>query len=201
MQDCQAGSSGTGGSPCASPQAGAPASGCQLEGAAAGARPPSSLETLIGRLRQRLLLNRLRAAKLLSDPGLLLRKLRGRRAASAARDAQDAAPGILGLQPGERVQVRAEAEIALTLDARAKLEGLAFVSDTMSRFCGDTFTVRQRVDRFFDERTQRMLKPSDVVIQDAVYCEPADHMQSSFAGCQRACFLFWKEAWLRRVDE
>ena len=36
-------------------------------------------------------------------------------------------------------------------------------------------------------------------ILDEVHCVPPDHAACAYAGCQRSCFLFWKEGWLERV--
>ena len=46
-----------------------------------------------------------------------------------------------------------------------------------------------------------MSKVRDVVMLDGVYCESAPYDRQDWAGCDRTCFLFWKEAWLERVFE
>jgi hypothetical protein len=74
------------------------------------------------------------------------------------------------------------------------------MASDMGRFCGGIYTVRKRIDRYFDERTRRMLKLRNVVILDGVYCEPPSSGPHDYAGCTRSCFLFWKEAWLERVS-
>jgi hypothetical protein len=45
-----------------------------------------------------------------------------------------------------------------------------------------------------------MLKLRDVVILDGVYCESEGSSNEAWAGCDRTCFLFWKEAWLERAE-
>jgi hypothetical protein len=45
-----------------------------------------------------------------------------------------------------------------------------------------------------------MLRVRDVVILDEVFCQPPREIESDYAGCDRSCFLFWKEDWLERVD-
>ena len=66
-------------------------------------------------------------------------------------------------------------------------------------YCGKSFTVRKRIRRFFDERTRRMVKLRDVVILEGVFCEVSPLGFEEYAGCDRTCFLFWKESWLERV--
>ena len=69
----------------------------------------------------------------------------------------------------------------------------------MADHCGQEYVVGKRVRRFFDERTRRLLKLRNVVILDGVYCEPPRGDFHDYAGCDRTCFFFWKEAWLERV--
>ena len=105
----------------------------------------------------------------------------------------------LGLVRGERVRIRPSATIRATLDADGRFHGLAYV-ESRDRFAGRTARVKKRVNTFFDERTRRLLKVRDVVILEDVYCEPSVGAPVDYAGCGRTCFLFWKEAWLERVD-
>lgn len=106
----------------------------------------------------------------------------------------------LGLEPGELVRVKSQDEIRATLDSDGRYERLAYMDVVMDRYSGQTFRVRNRVDRFFDERNWRMLKLRNVVLLDGVHCQSLPDDAVEWAGCQRACFLFWKEAWLERVD-
>ncbi|MBI2565760.1 MAG: hypothetical protein HYV63_01840 [Candidatus Schekmanbacteria bacterium] len=151
---------------------------------------------LLGRLR--------RAARLaLTDPNAFRRRLG--LALPPPRESGDVsgtsatAPALapLGLTPGEHVRVKTKAQILATLDAAGRYRGLAYVPP-MDRYCGTVRTVRKRVDRFFDERTRRMLRLRDVVILDEAICETAETSFEDFAGCNRTCFLFWSEAWLER---
>lgn len=135
-------------------------------------------------------------------PGGLARRIRERlgRGPTPVERAPHAptAPVRLGLRPGERVRVRSREEILGTLDEHGRCHGLAY-AEVMDRFCGLTFTVRKRIGRFFDESTRAMLRVRDVVILDGVFCEPAVGDQVDYGGCDRTCYLFWKEAWLERV--
>lgn len=177
-----------------------PAPLCQLEELGSGALPLTPGERILRRLRRHALLMRIRLAKAVRRPGWVLRRTaevlgRGR---AAARVRARAAPTPLGLKPGERVRVKSREEIRATLDERYRLEGMAYIPAVMDSFCGRSFTVRKRVTRFFDERNWRMLRVKNAVILDGSFCEPAETLGCEYAGCQRTCFLFWKEGWLER---
>jgi len=106
---------------------------------------------------------------------------------------------ILSLRPGEVVRVKPLSEIEITLDEKGRYDGLAYMKTAMDKYCGGTYIVKKCVNLFFDERRQKLLKVRDVVILDGVYCETPKSSLQEWAGCDRTCFLFWKEAWLERV--
>ena len=145
----------------------------------------------------------LTARKLWNDPKLIIRKIRSLldlTRSEACSTINNQTTTSMGLKPGDCVQVKSKAEIHATLDDHSRCEGLGYMSGTMDRYCGGTYKVLKRVDLFFDERTQRMLRLKNTVILDRVYCEPEPHAEERFAGCKRMCFLFWKEAWLKRAE-
>ena len=142
--------------------------------------------------------------KILSNPSFLWKRLRDRfgRAfglVDGGMEKSGSAPS-LHLQPGERVRVKPLKQILASLDEGDRFEGMAFMMDEMGPYCGGVYTVRKRVDRFFDERNRELLKPRNVVILDEVLCEPHPESRAPYAGCARTCYLFWKEAWLERED-
>lgn len=103
---------------------------------------------------------------------------------------------VLGLCAGEIVRVRSEAEILATLDGRGEIDGLPFMPE-MRRYCGLTFRVHRRADKTCDTITgglgARRLR--DAVHLENIRCNGADH-----GGCEAACLIFWKEAWLERTQ-
>jgi hypothetical protein len=100
-----------------------------------------------------------------------------------------------GYRHGQRVQVRGLDEILSTLDADGTLDGLPFMPE-MARFCGRTFPVHRRAAKTCVEGLGvRRLSGSGCVFLKDVRCDGADH-----DGCQRACLIFWKEAWLRPAE-
>ena len=144
------------------------------------------------------------AAKVLRRPARLIHKYRelaglaGRNPSGGTPRARDDLP-VLDLARGERVRVKDYDAIVATLDEHGSCQGLSYIPAVMNRYCGREFTVRKRVNLFFDEKRWKMLKARDVVLLDGVFCEPSIDVSAEWAGCSRTCFLFWKEAWLERV--
>jgi hypothetical protein len=101
----------------------------------------------------------------------------------------------LRLQPGELVEVKSKDEIMAALGPNSKNRGLTFDGE-MLPYCGTRARVLQAVDKIIDEQTGRMLQLHDCVILDHVYCVGRYHRF-----CPRAIHMYWREAWLRRVDE
>ena len=101
----------------------------------------------------------------------------------------------LDLRVGELVEVRSEQEILATLDEHGRLDGLPFMPE-MLQFAGQ----RLQVDK-------RAIKACDTIGNTGMYrMERAVHLEgarcdgSAHDGCQAACLLYWKEAWLKPVD-
>lgn len=105
----------------------------------------------------------------------------------------------LDLVPGEPVRVRSKGEIARTLGPDGKTRGLWFDRE-MLPYCGQTHTVKRRVDRFIDERSGEMVElKSDAVILDGVVC--GGDLSYGRWLCPRAIYPWWRECWLERVEE
>jgi hypothetical protein len=104
-----------------------------------------------------------------------------------------APPEGLGLRPGELVRVRSALEIGPTLDPSGALDGMPFMPE-MLQYCGRTFRVSQRADKTCagDGAVRRM---HNAVHLADLRCDGASH-----GGCQAACLVFWKDAWLERVE-
>jgi len=102
----------------------------------------------------------------------------------------------LNLQPGEMVEVKTKDEILETLDERDRTRGLRFDRE-MLRYCGRRGRVLRRVDHIIDEKTGKMLAiNSDCIIIDGFICTGDLHRF-----CPRSIFPYWRESWLKRVDE
>src|SRR5579863_1131983 len=103
-------------------------------------------------------------------------------------------PTALRLRTGEWVEVRSREEILSTLDGRGRLEDMPFMPE-MFQYCGSRFRVFKRAHKTCDtvNRTGGRRVRSAVHL-DGVRCDGGGH-----GGCQAACLIFWKEAWLKRV--
>ena len=100
----------------------------------------------------------------------------------------------LNLKPSELVEVLTEKEIFTTLDNQGKLMGLRFIPE-QRKYCGKQFKVHKVLKKIILETTGelRTLKTPMVLLED-VFCDGSAH-----GGCDRSCFPFWSEAWLKRV--
>jgi hypothetical protein len=101
---------------------------------------------------------------------------------------------VLDLQPGETIEVKSETEILATLDASGKYKGLLWMP-SMSRFCGKRYQVFKRLNIILLESTLEFKKVRHTVLLEGVLCDG-----NGFYGCDRSCFHYWREAWLRRVS-
>lgn len=121
----------------------------------------------------------------------LLHKVARRRTASTS----SMKGNDLNLRPGELVEVKSIKEVFAMLDDQNKLAGLRF-NPEMTKFCGQRFKVFKRLNKIIIESTgelRRIRIPT--VILEGVYCDGRSH-----GDCDRSCFCFWREAWLKRVD-
>lgn len=174
---------------------------CQLQNLPAAGREPTRGERARAGARRAWAGLAHRAGRAVREPRLLLEKahLAARRERPGFRGSPEPViPPPLGLLEGERVRVKTMEQIRATLDPVGDCQGLGFMP-IQAAFCGREFTVRKRIEQFFDERTRRMLRIRNTVILDGVYCEPPANGLDDYSGCHRTCFLFWKEAWLERV--
>jgi hypothetical protein len=104
--------------------------------------------------------------------------------------------GRLDLRVGEVVEIRSQAEILATLDEHGELDSLPFMPE-MLQFCGQRFTVAKRASKLCDTISwSGMRRMEDAVHLTGVRCDGSGH-----GGCQAGCLIYWKEAWLRRVDD
>jgi hypothetical protein len=96
---------------------------------------------------------------------------------------------------GDWVEIRSKQEILRTLDKNGRLDGLPFMPQ-MFQYCGRRFRVFKRAHKTCDtvnDTGGRWL--SDGIHLD-LRCDG-----NAYGGCQAACLIFWKQAWLRLVDE
>jgi hypothetical protein len=101
----------------------------------------------------------------------------------------------LNLRAGEWVEIRSKHEILSTLDQQGQFDGLPFMPE-MFAFCDLRLRVYKRAhktcDTVFPIRSRRMA--------NAVHLETRCDGQAH-GGCQANCLIFWKEIWLKRLDD
>lgn len=103
----------------------------------------------------------------------------------------------LGLQPGELIRVKSQAEILATCDQSTRNRGMSFDVE-MVPYCGGTYRVLKRVTRIINERTGRMQSLANpCIILDKVICQARYSACRLF--CPRSVYPYWREIWLERV--
>jgi hypothetical protein len=98
------------------------------------------------------------------------------------------------LRAGDWVEIKSKDEILKTLDKKGRLEGMPFMPQ-MFQYCGMKFKVFKRAHKTCDTvNPVRGASVSDAV-HLSIRCDG-----KAYGGCQTSCLIFWKTAWLRRVD-
>jgi hypothetical protein len=101
------------------------------------------------------------------------------------------------LRPGDFVEVKSPGEILQTLDSDGTVGRLPFMPE-MVEFCGRRFRISKRVVKtcyYGASSGMRKFPAEDVVLLEGLRCSGGAH-----DGCQKACTIFWREAWLRKVE-
>jgi len=114
---------------------------------------------------------------------------------SKVKSKQESCNEVLGLQPGELVEVKSVEEIMATLDCNRRHKGLRWMTG-MRKYCGKKYRVYRRLERIMLESNSEVRNMKNTVLLEGVMCDGKD-----FGNCDRSCFHFWREAWLRRVHE
>jgi hypothetical protein len=96
---------------------------------------------------------------------------------------------------GDWVEVRTREEILRTLDRNGHTDGMPFMPE-MFAYCGKRFRVHKRAhktcDTVFPTRGRRLVD----VVHLETRCDGSAH-----GGCQAGCLIYWKESWLKRIDD
>ena len=101
------------------------------------------------------------------------------------------------LQAGDWVEIRSKEEILRTLDKGGRLENLPFMPQ-MFRYCGKRFRVFKRAHKTCDTISYNSPSPGRK-IADGIHLDLRCDGKA-YGGCQAACLIFWKEAWLKHID-
>ncbi len=107
----------------------------------------------------------------------------------------DTLPAVETFKPGDKVRVKSKEEISRILDGWQHYKGCRYMYE-MYRYCGGTYTVYKKVNRFLDEQTMKMMKSDGIYILEGLICEGS----WPYPQCDRSCFYFWRGEWLERVE-
>jgi hypothetical protein len=99
------------------------------------------------------------------------------------------------LKAGDWVEVRSKDEILNTLDKDGRLEGMPFMPE-MFAFCGKRFQVYKRAHKTCDTVNPVRGRRVEHSVHLETRCDGSAH-----GGCQATCLLFWKDGWLKPVNE
>lgn len=100
----------------------------------------------------------------------------------------------LGLNPGDWVEVKSRQEIEDTLTRDGKNRGLSFEMEMLD-YCGQRCQVAFPLQKIISEQTGEMLHLSGTVILKGATCQG-----TCARNCPRGNHLYWREAWLTRVE-
>ena len=96
---------------------------------------------------------------------------------------------------GDWVEVRSKEEILATLDKNGRLDGMPLMPQMLEQ-CGKRFQIYRRAHKTCDTISGHYANRR---VPDGIHlghrCDG-----KAYGGCQAACLIFWKEAWLKPVD-
>jgi len=115
---------------------------------------------------------------------------------SVSGEPSDRSQKNIPLKAGDMAQVLSMDEIRKTFDKNRVTRGLWFMPG-MEKYCGMKLRVFKRVNYLFDERAWKMRKAKNVLILEGVLC--SGEGMFSKEGCDRSCYFFWKECWLKKI--
>jgi hypothetical protein len=105
----------------------------------------------------------------------------------------------LDLKVGELVEVRPPEEIMPTLTKNGFNRGMRYDME-MLKYSGERHRVQMIVDKLINEQTGKMMPMKTPCIQlEDVYCRA--ECTPMRLGCPRASNSYWREIWLKRVEE
>jgi hypothetical protein len=106
-----------------------------------------------------------------------------------------AGTAVLDLRVGQLVEVRSPEEILATLDEKGELDSLPFMPE-MVQYCGRQFRVYKSAHKLCDTMGHTGMRRMDNAVHlIGVRCDGGAH-----DGCQAACLIYWKHAWLKPVQ-
>jgi hypothetical protein len=99
---------------------------------------------------------------------------------------------------GDPVEIRSWPEIKATLDENWCTGGLAFM-EGMQQYCGRRTRVFKRIRTIYDEKREKMIKVRNAYLLEGIICDGRGAFDKE--GCDKSCLYFWKDRWLRKVEQ
>lgn len=100
------------------------------------------------------------------------------------------------IRPGDIVRVLSKTGVRGTLGRNGKIRGCSFLKNQFD-FCDKEYKVYKKVNYFFDESRQQMLKSNNLFYLEGCYC---DGRSAYLKPCERNCFHYWHKNWLEKVS-
>lgn len=113
---------------------------------------------------------------------------------SSARESAKLYAPTVPFKKGDLVLIRSKEEILSTLDPFNELKGCSFLPE-MFQYCGSEQHIFRVMEHFMDERDYKLKKTRGIILLENVFCNGTP----VFGTCDRCCFLFWREEWLKKV--
>jgi hypothetical protein len=114
-------------------------------------------------------------------------------------DGQPTPIDSLGLQVGELVEIKSAEEILSTITVNGFNRGMRYDME-MHKYCGERHRVEKIVEKLINESTGKLMTMRTPCVQlEDVYCRA--ECTPLRLGCPRAQSTYWREIWLRRVNE
>ncbi|WP_413936203.1 hypothetical protein [Nitrospira sp. BLG_1] len=98
------------------------------------------------------------------------------------------------LRAGDWVEVKSKEEILATLDKNGRLEEMPFMPQ-MFEYCGRKFKIYKRAHKTCDTVYPIRGRRLSSAVHLELRCDGA-----TYGGCQAACLIFWKTAWLKAAN-
>lgn len=102
------------------------------------------------------------------------------------------------LRVGDSVRIKSRDEILATLDSNGRMDGLPFMPEMLA-FAGRRFRVDAVTHRTCDTVKTSGTSGTTRRMKNAVHLEGVRCDGSAHGGCQAACLIFWKDAWLEKA--
>ena len=99
------------------------------------------------------------------------------------------------LRAGDWVEIRSKEEILRSLDKNGRLEGVPFTPQMLA-YCGHRFKVQARAHKACDTVNPIGNRRLSNAVHLELRCDG-----KAYGGCQAACLLYWKAAWLKPVAD